>query len=253
MADLIIKPATGTGNKLILQDKAGGAVLTTADSGATVTNATLTGATLDNATQDSITRLGTVTTGTMKNTIHNDATFPKGISRGVCYLLRLQTSGNSNGGNLGGTGEQQVPFDTIKNGTEDSAFTQNILSLSSNFWTMNTGYYIWDYTRPSYRTNHSWVTGLKTYGASDGSGSSWGNTTTDNVNFGDFFYYTHDSAPHAIPNISNGCLKVTSTSQKYGFLQKVEINNAHGTSARSQSAVTQLVQAMIRFIKIGDI
>jgi len=33
MADLIIKPATGDGNKLILQDKAGGAVLTTADSG----------------------------------------------------------------------------------------------------------------------------------------------------------------------------------------------------------------------------
>ena len=41
MADLIIKPATGDGNKLILQDKAGGAVLTTADSGATIANATL--------------------------------------------------------------------------------------------------------------------------------------------------------------------------------------------------------------------
>jgi hypothetical protein len=38
MADLIIKPATGDGNKLILQDKAGGAVLTTADSGATMSN-----------------------------------------------------------------------------------------------------------------------------------------------------------------------------------------------------------------------
>ena len=38
MADLIIKPATGDGNKLILQDKAGGAVLTTADSGATIAN-----------------------------------------------------------------------------------------------------------------------------------------------------------------------------------------------------------------------
>ena len=41
MADLIIKPATGDGNKLILQDKAGGAVLTTADSGATVSGATI--------------------------------------------------------------------------------------------------------------------------------------------------------------------------------------------------------------------
>ena len=74
MADLIIKPATGAGNKLILQDKAGGAVLTTADSGATVANVTL-----DNATQDSITRLGTVTTGTIKNTIHTDTTWPAGV------------------------------------------------------------------------------------------------------------------------------------------------------------------------------
>jgi hypothetical protein len=41
MADLIIKTATGDGNKLILQDKAGGAVLTTADSGATIANATI--------------------------------------------------------------------------------------------------------------------------------------------------------------------------------------------------------------------
>ena len=36
MADLILKPATGDGNKLILQDKDGDAVLTTADSGATI-------------------------------------------------------------------------------------------------------------------------------------------------------------------------------------------------------------------------
>ena len=33
MADLIIKPNSATGDKLILQDRAGGAVLTTADSG----------------------------------------------------------------------------------------------------------------------------------------------------------------------------------------------------------------------------
>ena len=50
MADLIIKPATGDGNKLILQDKAGGAVLTTADSGATIANATLTSPTINTPT-----------------------------------------------------------------------------------------------------------------------------------------------------------------------------------------------------------
>ena len=62
MADLIIKPQPTSGNKLIFQDQAGGAVLTTADSGAT----------LGNSTQDNITRLGTVTTGTLANSI----TFP---------------------------------------------------------------------------------------------------------------------------------------------------------------------------------
>ena len=68
MPDLTIKPVAAAGNKLILQDQAGGAVLTTADSGAT----------LSNNTQDNITRLGTVTAGTIKNTIHTDATFPAG-------------------------------------------------------------------------------------------------------------------------------------------------------------------------------
>ena len=41
MPDLIIKPKNQSGNKLILQDQAGGAVLTTADSGATIADATL--------------------------------------------------------------------------------------------------------------------------------------------------------------------------------------------------------------------
>ena len=57
MPDLIIKPTATSGNKLILQDQAGGAVLTTADSGAT----------LGNSTQDNITRLGTVTAGNLSN------------------------------------------------------------------------------------------------------------------------------------------------------------------------------------------
>ena len=41
---MIIRPATGTGNKVIVQDQAGGAVLTTADSGASL--GTITGGTL---------------------------------------------------------------------------------------------------------------------------------------------------------------------------------------------------------------
>ena len=38
MANLVIKPHNATGNKVIIQDRAGGAVLTTADSGAAITN-----------------------------------------------------------------------------------------------------------------------------------------------------------------------------------------------------------------------
>ena len=41
MPDLIIKHTATSGNKLILKDQAGGAVLTTADSGATAANVTL--------------------------------------------------------------------------------------------------------------------------------------------------------------------------------------------------------------------
>ena len=41
MPDLTIKPVAAAGNKLILQDQAGAAVLTTADSGATAANVTL--------------------------------------------------------------------------------------------------------------------------------------------------------------------------------------------------------------------
>ena len=38
MPDLTIKPNVGAGNKLIIQDQSGAAVLTTADSGAEITN-----------------------------------------------------------------------------------------------------------------------------------------------------------------------------------------------------------------------
>ena len=55
MGNLIIKGKGGAGNKLIIQDQAGAAVLTTADSGAP----------LGTSTPDNITRLGTVTTGVL--------------------------------------------------------------------------------------------------------------------------------------------------------------------------------------------
>ena len=55
MADFIIKPVAAAGNKLILEDLAGGAVVTTSDSGATITSTTLNSPTL----------AGTVTSATV--------------------------------------------------------------------------------------------------------------------------------------------------------------------------------------------
>jgi hypothetical protein len=66
MGNLIIKGKGGAGNKLILQDQAGGAVLTTADSGATIANATLTSPTLNSPTLVTP-ALGTVSTGNLSN------------------------------------------------------------------------------------------------------------------------------------------------------------------------------------------
>ena len=88
MANMIIRPATGTGNKVIVQDQAGAAVLTTADSGAT----------LGNSTQDNITRLGTVTSGSIAGgTITNATTFPAG------HIIQVQALSSNNRTTTGST------------------------------------------------------------------------------------------------------------------------------------------------------
>ena len=77
MPDLIIKPAAQSGNKVIIQDQAGGAVVTTADSGATTANATLTSPTLNRPTLNSPT-LVTPALGTPASGVLTNATFPAG-------------------------------------------------------------------------------------------------------------------------------------------------------------------------------
>ena len=47
MANLVIRPASGTGNKVVVQDQAGGAVLTTVDSGAALGSTVTGGSGLD--------------------------------------------------------------------------------------------------------------------------------------------------------------------------------------------------------------
>ena len=75
MANLTIKPVAAAGNKLILQDQAGAAVLTTGDSGATIASGVTGGAGLSGSTS-----LGTVTVGNLSNTA---IVYPTGHILGV--------------------------------------------------------------------------------------------------------------------------------------------------------------------------
>ena len=69
MGDFVIKPDTGAGNSLILQDQAGGAVLTTSDTGATIADGIA---------------LGTPASGVLTN-----ATFPAGC------IIQVQSKRNT--------------------------------------------------------------------------------------------------------------------------------------------------------------
>ena len=51
MPDLIIKPTNTSGNKVIIQDQGGNAVLTTSDSGVTISNVTISESTGDLVTK----------------------------------------------------------------------------------------------------------------------------------------------------------------------------------------------------------
>ena len=83
MANLIIKPQNVSGDKVIIQDQAGGAVLTTADSGATWANATLPTPTIANMSNctfpsgkvNNVFRLSDSASGEYLNT-SNDAKVP---------------------------------------------------------------------------------------------------------------------------------------------------------------------------------
>jgi hypothetical protein len=96
MANLVIRPASGTGNKVVVQDQAGGAVLTTADSGATMASnvtgipaAGVTGVLPAAVTGGSgLTALGTVASGTLGSGV----TFPSGCVIGGAMLERFQVT-----------------------------------------------------------------------------------------------------------------------------------------------------------------
>ena len=70
---MIIRPATGTGNKVIVQDQAGAAVLTTADAGATIAS-------------------GVTNSGTHAGAISSNATFPAGHIIQVKSVVKTDTA-----------------------------------------------------------------------------------------------------------------------------------------------------------------
>ena len=111
MPDLIIKPAAQSGNKVIIQDQAGGAVLTTADSGATIANATLSGAT------------GTLTAPTIASMAN--CTFPAG------HVIQTQFTQYEGFAHMTGMGSHQnVPLIVIDGTAATSLGTTGILQVA---------------------------------------------------------------------------------------------------------------------------
>jgi hypothetical protein len=101
MADFKIKPAAGTGNKLILESEDGTDVLTTSDSGVTLASATLTSPTLNSPTLVTP-ALGTVASGNLSNTA---IVYPAG------HVLKITNVPLTSNIDDTGTG-QTVIFDT---------------------------------------------------------------------------------------------------------------------------------------------
>ena len=107
MANLIIKPQNTSGDKVIIQDQAGGAVLTTADSGATIANATLNSPTMVTPA------LGTPASGVMTNMTGTpsainlaNATFPDG------HIVQVKSAYDSDRSTFG-VNENVVPVTHI--------------------------------------------------------------------------------------------------------------------------------------------
>ena len=91
MANMIIRPAAGTGNKVIVQDQAGAAVLTTADAGAAI--------------ESNVTNNAGVATGTIASAVtfpagHHLQTYWDSLSYSSNPSLDVTSEGDAMGSNL---------------------------------------------------------------------------------------------------------------------------------------------------------
>jgi len=117
MGNLIIKGKGGAGNKLILQDQAGGAVLTTADSGATIASGVTGGAGLSGMTS-----LGTVTAGNLSNSA---IVYPTG------HVLQTQFTQYEGFAHMTGMGSHQnVPLIVIDGTAATSLGTTGVIQVA---------------------------------------------------------------------------------------------------------------------------
>jgi len=190
--------------------------------------------------------LGTPTSATLTN-----ATFPDGVCRSMGFLTREKDSASPNSGTLGGTGDQITPWTNIRDGFISSNWTNPILTLSSNYWTMQTGIYYWLYHRTSHTTGHITSQGIKHYGESNGTGSTVGNLTGAGTGFGASFNYCGTSVSADTTQINFGVLTVTSTSQKHGYYNNQDADSALGYGGMSLSSTNMLIQAKLSFQKLG--
>ncbi len=110
MADFKIKPAAGTGNKLILESEDGTDVLTTSDSGVTLASATL-------VTPD----IGTPSAGVATN---------------LTGIPAAQVSGVLPAGVTGGSGLNAIPVGTVSSSvtpTTDGLYTRHTFTSDGTF------------------------------------------------------------------------------------------------------------------------
>jgi len=182
---------------------------------------------------------------------------PNGVPRKEGYVMRRDSSGQSQAGNLGGTGWQIVPFDqrsnTLGNVNDNNSYVEDwsnpITDITSNAFKLEVGVYRWHFWRATHSANHIW-TYFSTYGAADGTGTSFAPGTSAGRCYGLNFKY--DAGQSTIDMNLYGAVKVTSANQKYAFRSYTEANSQHGSSNVTAAADTQIIQNIARFQKVED-
>jgi len=191
MANLVIRPASGTGNKVVVQDQAGGAVLTTADSGATIANATLNSPVINTPTGDvaTITGTQTLTNKTLTSPTFNndrgtksDQNYSIGTDVIQAGLILYYNASDSNCYGTSGT-----TVNDLSSGNNDGVMGP-LVSYSSSWGG------VWDFTGGgSTPTGRAYIGTALTY------------PTTDEVTFMKWVYYDDNSdSDHQLSGIQAG-------------------------------------------------